>query len=203
MIYSVNGEVTYLGKNTIVVECAGVGFECRATSSAVSRANIGEKLKLYTYMNVNINARQDAMELYGFVDESELNCFKMLISVSGIGCKAAVDILSSLSPQEFALAVVNEDAKTITRVKGIGGKTAQRVILELKDKLKKDTSFETAGLPQVSIGTLGGSALSEALTALMVLGFSNGQAQAALDGLNPELTVQELVKEGLKRLSGK
>lgn len=197
MIYSVNGEVVHLGQNTIVVECGGVGFECRATAGAVSRAEIGEKLRLYTYLNV----REDAMELYGFADESELNCFKMLIGVSGVGCKVAVDILSCLSPQEFALAVVNEDAKTITRAKGIGSKSAQRIILELKDKLKKDRSFETAGMPKVNISAVGSSAFSEAYTALMVLGFSNAQAQAALDGLDDGLTVQELVKEGLKRLN--
>ena len=91
MIYSVNGQVTHLEQNIIVVECGGVGFECRSTASAVSRAGIGEKIKLFTYMNV----REDSMELYGFVDESELNCFKMLICVSGVGCKVAVDILSS------------------------------------------------------------------------------------------------------------
>ncbi len=199
MIYSVNGEVTHLEQNIIVVECGGIGFECRSTASAVSRAGIGEKIKLYTYMNV----REDAMELYGFVDESELNCFKMLICVSGVGCKVAVDILSSLSPQEFALAVVNEDAKTITRVKGIGNKMAQRIILELKDRLKKNNSFETSDIPRINLGSAAGNAFSEALTALMVLGFTNAQAQKALDGLSAELTVQELVKEGLKRLSGK
>ena len=199
MIYSVNGEVTHLEQNIIVMECGGIGFECRSTASAVSRAGIGEKIKLYTYMNV----REDAMELYGFVDESELNCFKMLICVSGVGCKVAVDILSSLSPQEFALAVVNEDAKTITRVKGIGNKMAQRIILELKDRLKKNNSFETSDIPRINLGSAAGNAFSEALTALMVLGFTNAQAQKALDGLSAELTVQELVKEGLKRLSGK
>ncbi len=199
MIYSINGEVTHLEQNVIVVECGGVGFECRSTAAAVSRAVIGEKLKLYTYMNV----REDAMELYGFSDESELNCFKMLIAVSGVGCKVAVDILSCISPQDFALAVVNEDAKTITRVKGIGNKMAQRIILELKDKLKKSGSFETSAIPKIDLGAVAGNAFSEALTALMVLGFSNTQAQKALEGLSAEMTVQALVKEGLKRLSGK
>ena len=199
MIYSVNGQVTHLEQNIIVVECGGVGFECRSTASAVSRAGIGEKIKLFTYMNV----REDSMELYGFVDESELNCFKMLICVSGVGCKVAVDILSSLSPQEFALAVVNEDVKTITRVKGIGNKMAQRIILELKDRLKKNNSFEMADIPRINPGAVTGNAFSEALTSLMVLGFTNAQAQKALEGLSAELTVQELVKEGLKRLSGK
>lgn len=199
MIYSLNGEVTHLAQNIIVVECGGVGFECRSTSNAVSRANIGEKLKLYTYMNV----REDAMELYGFADESELNCFKMLISVSGVGCKVAIAILSDLSPQEFALAVVNDDSKKITRAQGVGPKLAQRIVLELKDKLKKDSSFAVTDIPQINLSAKAGNAVSEALTALMVLGFTNAQAQKALEGLDAEMSVQELVKEGLKRLSGR
>ncbi|MCM1054880.1 MAG: Holliday junction branch migration protein RuvA [Bacteroides sp.] len=199
MIHSLNGEVVCLGQNLIVIECGGVGFECRSTAGAVSRASIGERLKLYTYMNV----REDAMELYGFADESELNCFKMLISVSGVGCKVAVAILSDLSPQEFALAVVNEDSKTITRAQGVGPKLAQRIVLELKDKLKKDSSFTAADMPKINLNAAAGNAASEAFTALMVLGFTNAQAQKALEGLDTGLTVQELVKEGLKRLSGR
>lgn len=199
MIYSLNGEVTHLAQNIIVVECGGVGFECRSTSNAVSRANIGEKLKLYTYMNV----REDAMELYGFADESERNCFKMLISVSGVGCKVAIAILSDLSPQEFALAVVNDDSKKITHAQGVGPKLAQRIVLELKDKLKKDSSFAMTDIPQINLNAKASSAVAEALTALMVLGFTNAQAQKALEGLDAEMSVQELVKEGLKRLSGR
>ena len=199
MIYSLNGEVTHLEQNLIVVECGGVGYACRSTSTAVSRAVIGKKLKLYTYLNI----REDAAELFGFSDESELNCFKMLLSVSGVGPKVAIAILSDLKPQEFALAVVNDDSKTITRAQGVGSKLAQRIILELKDKLKKDSSFASADMPKVNLSAPASNAASEALTALMVLGFSNSQAQKALSGLPEELSVQELVKEGLKRLSGK
>ena len=199
MIYSLNGEVTHLEQNLIVVECGGVGYACRSTSAAVSRAAVGEKIKLYTYLNV----REDAAELFGFSDESELNCFKMLISVSGVGPKVAIAILSDLKPQEFALAVVNDDSKTITRAQGVGPKLAQRIILELKDKLKKDGSFASADIPRIDLNASASNAVSEALTALMVLGFSNSQAQKALAGLPDDLSVQELVKEGLKRLSGK
>lgn len=195
MIYSVNGKVAHLEQNMIVVECGGVGFACRSTSSAVSKAVVGEDIKLFTYMNV----REDAIELYGFADESELNCFKKLISVSGVGCKVAISILSELRPQEFALAVVNDDSKTITRVQGIGPKLAQRIVLELKDKLKKDSSFASADIPHIDLGASGSGAFSEALAALMVLEFTKEQAQRALAGLSPELSVQELVKEGLKR----
>lgn len=199
MIYSVKGEVTHIAQNLVVVECGGVGYACRATSSAVSRAELGKELKLFTYLNI----REDAAELYGFADESELNCFKMLISVSGVGCKVAIAILSTLNPQEFALAVVNDDSKKITKVPGIGPKLASRIVLELKDKLKKDNSLTDTQIPQIRLSAMGSNAFSEALTALMVLGFTNTQAQSALEGLSPELTVQELVKEGLKRLSGK
>lgn len=199
MIYSLNGEVTHLEQNLIVVECSGVGYACRSTSTAVSRAVIGEKIKLYTYLNI----REDAAELFGFSDESELNCFKMLLSVSGVGPKVAIAILSDLKPQEFALAVVNDDIKTITRAQGVGSKLAQRIVLELKDKLKKDSTFASADIPKIDLNASASNAVSEALTALMVLGFSNSQAQKALSGLPVELSVQELVKEGLKRLSGK
>lgn len=199
MIYSLNGTVAYIGQNMIVVECGGVGYACHSTASAVSRAVMGEQLKLFTYLNL----RQDAVELFGFSDEAELNCFKMLISVSGVGCKYAIAILSVLNPQEFALAVVNDDYSRISKAQGIGKKTAQKIIFELKDKISKDSSFEDTGIPQIDLKAAGGSAFAEALTALMVLGFTNAQAQKALEGLSPELTVQELVKEGLKRLSGR
>ena len=199
MIYSLNGEVTHLEQNMIVIECGGVGYACRSTSTAVSRAVMGEKIKLYTYLNI----REDAAELFGFSDESELNCFKMLISVSGVGPKVAVAILSDLKPQEFALAVVNDDSKTITRAQGVGPKLAQRIVLELKDKLKKDGSFASADIPRIDMNASASNAVFEAMTALMVLGFSNSQAQKALAGLPDDLSVQELVKEGLKRLSGK
>lgn len=199
MIYSVNGEVVHIEQNMIVVECGGVGYACHSTSSAVSAAVMGEKLKLFTYLNI----REDAAELFGFADETELNCFKKLISVSGVGCKMAISVLSALSPQEFALSVINEDYKKLTKAQGVGNKLAQRIVLELKDKLKKDSSFENTNIPQVNIKAVGGNAYNEALTALMVLGFTNSQAQTALEGLSSELSVQELVKEGLKRLSGK
>lgn len=199
MIYSLHGEVIHLSQNLIVIECGGVGYACRSTSTAVSRATIGEKLKLYTYLSV----REDAVELFGFADESELNCFKMLLSVSGVGPKVALAILSDITPQEFALAVVNDDSKTITRAQGVGAKLAQRIILELKDKIKKDSSFTSSEIPKINLSAATNNAVYEALTALMVLGFSNNQAQKALDGLSEEMTVQELVKEGLKRLSGR
>ena len=197
MIYSLNGEVTYIGQNLFVVECGGVGYACHSTASAVSRAVMGEKLKLYTYLNL----RQDAIDLFGFADEAELNCFKMLISVSGVGNKYAIAILSVLNPQEFALAVVNDDYKRIANAQGIGKKTAQKIIFELKDKISKENSFDSTAIPQINLSTPASDSVSKAIAALIMLRYTNAQAQAALEGLSSELPVEELIKEALKRLA--
>lgn len=200
MIYSVKGEIIHIERGLIVVECGGVGYACRSTANTVSKFKVGETAFLFTYLNV----REDAMELFGFSDESELNCFKMLLTISGVGPKAALAILSDMSPQEFAMAVVSGDSKTITKAQGVGLKTAQRIVLELKDKLKKDSSpFSSIELPQVGNAAAMSNSENEALTALMVLGFSSQQAEKALSGLDSTMSVQELVKEGLRRLSGR
>lgn len=201
MIYSVNGEVIHLEQGMAVIECSGVGYACRATMNTISQLKVGENAMLFTYMAV----REDAVELFGFKETAELNCFKMLISISGVGPKAAIAILSELNPQAFALAVINNDSKALTKAQGIGTKIAQRIVLELKDKLEKDSSA-FSGVEIMDIDTsspLKSNASSEAMSALMVLGFSAQQAEKALDGLSAELTTQELVKEALKKLSGR
>lgn len=197
MIYSVNGKVIHLEQNLAVIECAGVGYGCRTTAYTVSQLTVGENAKLLTLLNV----REDAVELFGFSDAAELNCFKMLLSVNGVGPKAALSILSDLSPQGFALCVAGGDSKALTRSPGIGKKIADRIILELKDKLAKQTegSTELPVLPSASLPA--SNAAAEAVAALVVLGFSNTQAQGAVAGLSPELPVSELVKEALKKLS--
>lgn len=200
MIYSVCGEVVHLEQALAVIECAGVGYACRTTAFTVSKLRIGEKQRLYTYMNV----REDAVELFGFYEEAELNCFKMLITISGVGPKAAISILSELSPQAFALAVIGGDSKSITRAQGVGIKIAQRIVLELKDKLSKSRdSFGAGDVPDGGVCEPASNSCNEAFSALMVLGFTNQQATKALSGLDQTMTVQEMVKEGLKRLSGK
>lgn len=201
MIYSLNGEITHLEQGMAVVDCGGVGYACKITVTTASKLSVGEKHLLYTYMSV----REDAVDLFGFMDETELNCFKMLIGISGVGPKAAISILSELSPQAFALAVIGNDSKAITRAQGIGSKTAQRIVLELKDKLSKDSSaFSSAEIPSISVSApLMNNNYNEAFSALMVLGFTNQQATKALSELDQTMSVQELVKEGLKRLSGR
>jgi len=199
MIYSLRGKVIVMEPNLAVIECAGVGYACRTTAYTLSQLAIGEETMLLTYMNV----REDSVELFGFSENAELNCFKMLLSVNGVGPKAALSILSDLSPQGFALCVAGGDSKVLTRSQGIGKKIADRIILELKDKIaKQNENIPAESYAQLSqTNTVMGNNMSEAVSALVVLGFSNQQAQKALSGLSPNMPVGDLVKEGLKRLS--
>lgn len=199
MIYSLRGKLTHTEQNLAVVECGGVGYACRTTSYTLSPLKEGEDVFLLTYMNV----REDAVELFGFGSSSELNCFKMLLSVNGVGPKAALSILSGMSPQGFALCVAGGDSKLLTTVPGIGKKTAERIVLELRDKMggqigeiSADTYSELTA-PAVPMG----NNAAEAVSALVVLGFTSVQAQKALSGLPSDMTVSEMVKEGLKKLS--
>lgn len=199
MIYSLRGKVIVMEPNLAVIECAGVGYACRTTAYTLSQLAVGEETMLLTYMNV----REDSVELFGFSENAELSCFKMLLSVNGVGPKAALSILSDLSPQGFALCVAGGDSKVLTRSQGIGKKIADRIILELKDKIaKQNENIPAESYAQLSqTNTIMGNNMSEALSALVVLGFSNQQAQGALSGLSPDMAVGDLVKEGLKRLS--
>ena len=132
MIYSLKGELTEILADAIVIECGGVGYFCRTTNTTISDlAQTGKEVKVYTYMNVY----QDGIDLFGYSDKQELGCFKMLITVSGVGPKAALSILSSLTPAEFATKVASGDIKGLTAAKGVGKKMAERIVLELKDKV--------------------------------------------------------------------
>ncbi len=132
MFYSVTGVLRHTEPNFAVIDCGGVGFQCMTTTYTLSKLPpVGKTATLYTYLNV----REDALILFGFGDQEELHCFKLLISVTGVGPKAALAILSELSPARFALSVAAGDSKSITRAQGVGNKTAQRIVLELKDKL--------------------------------------------------------------------
>jgi Holliday junction DNA helicase RuvA len=196
MIYSVKGELIHIEPNLAVVECSGVGMACRTTSTSLHGLEIGSEVTFLTYMSV----REDAIELFGFTTEYELNCFKLLLSISGVGPKAALAILSEMSPQSFALSVVADDVKALTRVSGIGTKTAQLIILKLKDKLSKDT-----GIPSLAVKSAGtkqsGAVSNEALSALLVLGFSASEAAQALSEVSDTLETSEKIKQALKRMS--
>ena len=197
MIYSVNGTVEVIEPNLAVIDCGGVGYACRTTANTISQLKIGETAKLLTYLAI----REDAAELFGFADTAELNCFKMLISVSGVGPKAALSILSGMTPQSFALCVASGDSKTLTNAPGIGKKTAERIVLELKDKVsKQDVAAGVKGSP-IPIVAAASNTVAEAVSALMVLGYTNTEATNALSGLDPASPADELIKAGLKKLA--
>lgn len=196
MIYSVRGKVIAKDLSMVAVECNGVGYSCRATLNTLSKiGNIGTETFLLTYLNV----REDCVELFGFYDTEELNCFKMLISVSGVGPKVALAILSDITPQQFALIVATSDIKSITKTKGVGPKVAQRIVLELKDKISKEQlSSDTSdtGFSQV----MSGSNASEAISALVVLGYSQSEAASVVSKLDPALSVEDLIRCSLKEI---
>jgi len=194
MFYSVRGLLIHKEPNLAVVECGGVGYALRTTTYSLERLKIGEEARLKTHLYI----REDNAELFGFADDSELNCFRMLLSVSGVGPKAALSVLSAMPPQAFALAVAGNDAARLTKVVGIGAKTAQRIILELKDKLGK-LGGEAGDLGG---GVDSGTGENTALSALMVLGFSAAEAAGALSELPAELDAPERIKQALKKLSG-
>jgi len=197
MIYSVRGKVIHTEPNLAVIEAGGVGYSCRTTANTLSQIEKGGETTLFTYLHV----REDAVELFGFGGGEELRAFKLLISVSGVGPKAALSILSDLSPQGFVLCVASGDSKLLTRSQGIGAKIAQRIILELKDKIDPSDGFGfDAGSSVASGGVKPGNNASEAVAALAALGFTAGQSAKALENIDKDLPTSEMVRLALKKL---
>ena len=205
MFYYISGKLALLTPGTAVVDAGGVGYRLTISQNTYealprSAADAKKDVRLYTYMAV----REDGLELFGFATETELSSFKMLLSVSGVGPKAAISILSLLTPEKFALAVCTEDKKTISKASGIGPKTAARIILELKDKLLKETPVEQAESAIVTAITSPGTAkgkLSEAQDALMVLGYSRTEALTALNSLDTTaMELEDIIRQALKKL---
>ena len=198
MFYYLNGVVAEMEANLAVIDCGGVGYACATTNYTLSQLKKGEKAKLYTYMNV----REDAVDLFGFSSQSELHSFKLLLGVSGVGPKAALAILSTNTPANLAMAVVMGDEKALTAAPGIGKKIAQRIILELKDKLAKEqASFgpDTGG--SVPVMVLPNDKAKEAGAALAVLGYSGSEVAAALKGIDMDaLPLEEIIRQALKRM---
>ena len=195
MYYYVNGTVAEIDAGLAVIDCSGVGYACATTNYTLSQLKKGAPAKLYTYLNV----REDAMELFGFADQSELRSFKLLIGVSGVGPRAALSILSAVTPQQLALAVVTGDEKPLTAAVGVGKKLAQRIILELKDKLGASqlelntAEFAGSGAP------VRGSKSAEATAALVGLGYSQTEAAAALKGIDLEnLSIEDVIRRALR-----
>lgn len=198
MIYSLRGKLTVKDMNFIVVECNGVGYGCRTSYNTVSQLGaLGDEITVYTHMSV----RDDNIELFGFASVQELNCFRLLISVSGVGGKAGISILSDMTPENFAFLVASGDSKAFTKTKGIGAKTAQRIVLELKDKISSEY-FTGKNVPAVTdTAGVSSSAVSEAMEALMVLGYSQGEIAPVLRKCDPSLSTQELIRECLRLIA--
>ncbi len=197
MFYSLTGEIVAIEESFAAIQCSGVAFRCLTTLNTLSKiGKTGEKVTLYTHLNV----REDAMELFGFYTQQELECFKQLISVSGVGPKAALAILSQLSPDKLALCVASGDVKSITQAQGIGPKTAQRVVLELKDKLSKSIADESFCANSAFVAPTAKGNLSEAVEALVMLGYSRSEAASAIGKLDSSLSVEELIRLALKSL---
>lgn len=199
MLYNLKGKLTVSAADFIVVECGGVGFKCFTTLNTVQNiGKTGDEVNVFTYLAV----REDAMDLYGFASPTELDAFKLLISVSGIGPKAAVAILSELTPDRLAVCIAAGDTKAITAAQGVGKKTAERVVLELKDKMAGIAVSGEAKIAAAGVANLSdGSSAGEAVEALVALGFSQSDAAVVVGKMDKSLTVDEMIRLGLKQLS--
>ena len=199
MIAYIKGELSEVTEETIVVESSGIGYEIIVPFSVMNQLpSSGNQVKIYTYMYV----REDAMKLYGFLRKDDLNVFKLLITVNGIGPKGALGILSMITPDDLRFAVLSDDVKTISKAPGIGLKTAKKLIIELKDKLKLEETFETklSHTEETSVGVNIENIRTEAVMALVALGYSNVDALKAVRQVNltETMTVEELLKKSLK-----
>lgn len=194
MIYSLSGKLIVKENALAVIECGGVGYACRTTQTTLSALGaVGSEVKVFTHMSV----REDAVELFGFSDMEELNCFEMLITVSGIGPKAAISILSDLTPGRFALLVASGDSKALTKIKGVGKKSAERIVVDLKDKLARANPGVSEG---IQTDAPAGDSLSEALAALCVLGYKQEEVTPVLLKLDETLSPEELIRLTLREM---
>ena len=196
MIYYVSGPVTVLEPGLAVIDCAGVGYGCRITAYTAGQLKLNQSARLY----VTESIRDDAFDLYGFISKEEQRCYELLTSVNGVGPKAAMAILSAGGPQNFTLAVMTGNEKMLTVAQGIGKKIAQRIILELKDKVgggSAELDF-TAGPAATPVQTGNAAALAHA--ALQELGYSAAEINAALKGVDPNSTTEEMVRHALRAM---
>lgn len=199
MFYSIRGKLICLEENIAVIECFGVGYSCNITLTTQNEIKdfLNQEIMLYTHLNV----REDAITLFGFSKKFELDCFKLLTTVSGVGAKVGITILSSLSPEDIINAISSGNSKILTCAPGVGNKLAQRIILELKDKLGKIQGFCSERLScKVSNNALN-SNFTKATDALLSLGYASADIQKVLLNLDPSLSVEELIKESLKLMS--
>ena len=199
MFYSITGKVVFTDENSIAVDCNGVAFRLFTTVNTLKKcAPIGQEQTLYTMLNV----REDALDLFGFADKNELDCFKLLISVSGVGPKAGLAVLSQLTPDRLAICVAGGDVKAITAAQGVGAKIAQRIVLELKGKLEgfaasSEALGDIAAAQKATVSYAG----EDAVNALIMLGYSRSEASIAVGKLDGNLSTEEMIKQALKQLA--
>ncbi len=196
MIYYVSGSVAVLEPGLAVIDCGGVGYCCRITGFTAAQLKLNTNVRLY----ISESIREDAYDLYGFISKEEQRCFQLLTGINGVGPKAALSILSAGGPQNFTLAVMTGDEKMLTAAQGVGKKIAQRIILELKDKIGgSNMEFDlSAGAPAVAPQSTGGLAMATA--ALQELGYSPVEINTALKGVDPNATTEEMVRYALRAM---
>ncbi|MBO5649136.1 MAG: Holliday junction branch migration protein RuvA [Clostridia bacterium] len=198
MFYSVTGTLVTTEIAAAVVDVSGVAFylSISAKTHAKLSPKLGERVTLFTYLSV----KEDALDLFGFISQEELHAYKLLISVSGVGPKAAMAILSQLTPEQFAVAVGTGDTKAISKAPGVGAKTAARIILELKDKIAQQLSSEEDAQTREDVLLPGRDTLSEATNALLVLGYTRAEAASVLKTLDPTLSLEDMITASLQKL---
>ena len=196
MLYYVSGVVTVLEPGLAVVDCGGVGYGCRVTAYTAAQLKLDKAAKLF----ITESIREDAFDLYGFISREEQRCYELLTTVNGVGPKAAMAILSAGGPQNFTLAVMTGDEKMLTVAQGVGKKLAQRIILELKDKLGgAGTELDFSG-PTVSAAPVKGNNVALATAALQELGYSPAEISTALKGADPAASTEDLIRHALRAM---
>ena len=193
----IKGTLEEKSTDSIVVETAGIGYKIYVSEHTMAKlGEIGEKVKIYTHYHV----REDNKSLYGFMSNEELKMFELLLQVSGIGAKTAIAMLSNITPSKFALAIISNDLKTLTKIPGIGNKSAQRMVLELKDKLKTQTAIEDD--EEETTPNDNSESINEAEQALQILGYNKSEISKVFDKFDTHnLSTEDLIKEALKRLA--
>lgn len=196
MFYSLRGKLMYIGESEIAIECNGIGYRCYATKNSIRELKeVGNEVFVYTYFSV----REDSMELFAFTTITELNCFKMLLCVSGVGARVGIAILSTLSAEQVALAIAAKDSRTLTMAPGVGNKLAQRIILELKDKIEGLSNTQINN--RTDFKDRSSSNAEAAVNALSVLGYSQSEAEAAVAKLDRNMPTEELIRNALRSMA--
>lgn len=197
MLYSLTGKLVYHDAESIAIQCGGVAYQCTTTLSTLAAVkDMGEEVTVFTHMNV----RDNAVDLFGFSAKTELECFRLLTTVTGIGPRVGISILSAMTPDQVMLSIAADDYKALTIAPGVGRKLAQRIVLELKDKVESEDLLKAVSGDSAPVSLSTGGNISEAISALVVLGYSQTEAATAVGSLSPDLTVEELIKAALKTL---